>query len=471
VHSDVAGPVGGRRSWLPLFALAAVLCGCGGPIEGPTSPQASAAASPAPAASTGPPNIVVIVADDMGFADLSCYGAPLTKTPNLDRMASEGVRFSQFVVTSPLCTPSRGSLITGLYPPRTGLIGNLPSGYPNEVIDSGVGSGGIRSEDVTLAEALHDRGYFTAAVGKWHMGSQAQYLPLRHGFDTYFGLPSGENVNLVVRGETLAKNPPALEELTRSYTTEAISAIKTVGKSRPFFLYVAYKAPHIPLAVAGEFLGRSKGGLYGDVVEELDWGVGEILKALSEVGVERNTFVFFMSDNGPWLAKGSDAGSAGPLRAGKGTPLEGGIRVPGIAWWPGRAKGGRVLDEPVISIDIFPTAVAMAGGRLPDGQVYYGRDLTGLLTGDVPRLTGSGIDGSRELLTYVAGVGVGIRSGRWKYLRDGFWEVVPTLFDLQTDIGESTSLISARPDIATQLEARLWTLADQISQGVPKPAQ
>jgi arylsulfatase A len=375
------------------------------------------------------------------------------------------------VVTSPLCTPSRGSLITGLYPPKTGLIGNLPSGYPNDVIDSGPGSGGIRSEDITLAEALRERGYFTAAVGKWHMGHQAEYLPLRHGFDTYYGLPSGENVNLIVRGETVIKDGPSLEELTRTYTTEAIAAIRTAGKTRPFFLYVAYKAPHIPLAVTSEFLGKSKGGLYGDSVEELDWGVGEVLKALVEVGVDKNTFVFFMSDNGPWLAQGDQAGSAGPFRNGKGTPLEGGIRVPGIAWWPGRAKGGRVLDEPVISIDLFPTAVAMAGGRLPDGRVYYGRDLTPLLTGEVARLPGTGIDGGRELLAYVAGVAVGLRSGRWKYLDSGFWEVVPTLFDLQVDPGETTSLISTRPDIAKQLEARLNYLAGEISQGVPKPAQ
>jgi arylsulfatase A-like enzyme len=404
---------------------------------------------------------VIILADDMGYGDVGVYGSPLNKTPNIDRLAAEGVRMTDMRVPSALCTPSRAALLTGLYPPRTGLVANLPSGSPTAGI-----SDGIDDDEITLAEAVREQGYTTAMVGKWHLGSTVPHLPTRHGFESYFGISNGDQTFLLLRGAAPVKDPPGLDLITKAYTEEAVSVIRGAPRDRPFFLYLAHRSPHVPLEPASEFRGRSAGGLYGDVVEELDWSVGEVMKAVRERGAaERTTVVLFMSDNGPWLSQGEEAGSPGPYRAGKNSPYEGGVRVPAIAWWPGRYPAGRVVSEPVMSLDVFPTVVAMARGQLSPSRRYYGADLTPLLAGEVSRIPGPGTDGSREMLGYYFGAAVSLRSGRWKLLRPGYWDLVDTLYDLQADAAETTDLYPTRPDVAQPLATRLLDLADEVSRG------
>jgi arylsulfatase A len=451
-----------RRTLGAVLSALTVACGGSTPAAAPTP---TTAAVPSPTPPPGPPNVVIILADDMGYGDLASYGAKLVKTPNLDTLAAEGVRFTDFRVPSALCTPSRGALLTGLYPPRTGLVGNLPSGSPTEGI-----SDGIDDDEITLAQALRDQGYATAMVGKWHLGSTLAHLPTNHGFDSYFGISNGDQTFLLLRNTTLVRDAPGLDQITKAYTQEAVSIIHAADRSRPFFLYLAHRSPHVPLEPAPEFVGKSAGGLYGDVVEELDWSVGQVMQAIRDRGTaERSTFVLFTSDNGPWLSQGDEAGSPGPFRAGKNTPYEGGVRVPAIAWWPGHYPAGRVVSEPVMSLDVFPTVVAMAKGQLSPSRIYYGADLTPLLAGDVSRLPGPGTDGSRELLGYYFGEAVSLRSGRWKFLKPGYWDLVDTLYDLQSDPAETTDLDPTRPEMAAQLSARLATLADVISQGAKKP--
>jgi arylsulfatase len=345
---------------------------------------------------------VIILADDMGYGDLGVYGATLNKTPNLDRLAAEGVRMTDFRVPSALCTPSRAALMTGLYPPRTGLVGNLPSGSPTEG-----DTDGIDDDEITIAGALKERGYTTAAVGV--APRSPSYLPMRHGFDSYFGISNGDQTFLLLRGFTPVKDPPGIDLITKAYTEEAVKIVREAPRDRPFFLYLAHRTPHVPLDVAPEFVGCSAGGAC-DAVEELDWGVGEVMKAVRDRGTaERTTFVVFLSDNGPWLSQGDEAGSSGPFRAGKNTPYEGGVRVPAIAWWPGRYPAGRVVSEPVMSLDLFPTIVAMA-----------------VRTSTAVRATSPALAGSvrlpvqstgRAVLGYYSGAAVSLRSGPWKYLR------------------------------------------------------
>lgn len=456
--------------WRVLLAaatalLAAVGCGGGGAGAASGATPSSPAASPSPTPFSGRPNIVVVLADDLGYGDLSSYGASRIRTPHLDRLAAEGARFTQFYVTAPVCTPSRGSLLTGLYPPRTGLVTQLVSGTE----ESGA-EGGIADGEVTLAEALRDAGYATAMVGKWHLGHKPGFLPTRHGFERYYGIPSGYDLNSLLDGELPVKDPPGLDELTRAYTAVARRDIAE-WKDRPFFLYFSHRAPHVPLAPSSQFAGGSAGGTYGDDVEELDWSVGQLVEALREHGLDRRTLVFFLSDNGPWLAQREQGGSAGPLFSGKGSPFEGGIRVPAIAWWPGRIPAGRTLSEPGTALDLLPTLLSLGGARVPADRVYYGADLLPLLTGSVSRVPGAGIDGGRELLAYVRAEAVSLRSGRFKFVRPGYWSVVPTLFDLEADPGETRDLYAERPELARTLGERLGQLEDEIAQGAPSPVR
>src|SRR5439155_21723390 len=285
------GAVGLGTAVLGAAFLALTTCGGGG--RATPAPSAPATATPQP----GPPTIVLILADDIAYGDLGSYGAPLIRTPNVDRLAAEGVRLTDFRVPSALCTPSRAALLTGLYPPRTGLVGNLPSGSPTEGI-----SDGIDDYQDTVAQALREIGYSTAMVGKWHLGSTLAHLPTAHGFDSYFGISNGNQTFLLLRGTTPVKDPPGLDQITKVYTEEAVTIIREAARDRPFFLYLAHRSPHVPLEPPPEFLGRSAGGRYGDVMEELDWSVGEVMKAVRERGTgERSTFVLFTSDNGPWV--------------------------------------------------------------------------------------------------------------------------------------------------------------------------
>jgi arylsulfatase A-like enzyme len=415
------------------------------------------------------PNLVLILADDLGYGDLSVYGAHEIHTPELDAMAAQGARFTQFYVVAPLCTPSRGSLITGLHPPRTGLTQNLPAGLPSDPGGPGrKGTEGIDEDEVTLAEALRAEGYATGLVGKWHLGHLSEFLPTHHGFDFYYGIPAGESAHLLLCGEAPCTEPVGLDDITRAYTEQAIAFIERV-RDQPFFLMLAHRTPHVPLAVSAEFRGTSARGLYGDVVEELDWSVGQVLLALREAGVGERTLVFVTSDHGPWLAEGDEGGSAGPLRGGKGTPFEGGIRVPALARWPEQIPPGRVITELASTLDLFPTFVALAGGPLPEGRPYGGQDLRALLTGAVDAVPGPGVDGGRELVLYFSDEAVALRSGRYKYLRPGFWWLTPLLFDVESDRGETQDLSLSEPTLAQQLAERLDLLEDRLLQGAKSP--
>jgi len=378
-----------KMSRPPRRALLATTAGVA--LAGVTSPRAWGAAD-------RPPNFVFIFCDDLGYGDLGCYGHDKIKTPVLDRMAAEGLKFTQFYSCAPVCTPSRAALLTGRYQIRSGLTRVLFPGAKT----------GISDYEVTLAEALKSAGYATACVGKWHLGDQPQYLPTRHGFDRYFGIPYSNDMRpcKLLRDEQEVENPAKLDTLTQRYTEEAVKFIAD-SKGKPFFLYLPHTMPHTPLAANPKFAGRSARGLYGDVVEEIDWSTGEILKALKDHGVDDNTIVAFTSDNGPWLIRGEHGGSAGPLRNGKGTTFEGGVREPCIVRWPGRIKPGRVVDRPAIMVDWFPTFVMLAGGKVPQDRIIDGCDIG-------PVLLGAGKRAHEEFFFYAGDTLQAHRSGDWK---------------------------------------------------------
>ena len=348
------------------------------------------------------PNIVIILADDLGWGDLGCYGHPSIRTPNLDRMAAEGMRFTDFYATAEVCTPSRAALLTGRYPIRSGMC------HDKFRVLRRISTGGLPAEEITIAQALKPRGYATACIGKWHLGTYMNdpaHHPRRHGFDYYFGLPHSNDMNPtpaapkgassrleqqaewwaapLYRNETLLEQPADQTTLTRRYTEEAVKFIQE-HRDGPFLLYLAHTFPHVPLSASAQFGGKSGRGLYGDVVEEIDWSAGQILAALRREGLEKNTLVFFTSDNGPWLTQGQAGGSAGLLRDGKGSTWEGGMREPGIAWWPGRIQAGVVTHELACTMDLFTTCVTLAGAEVPKDRVIDGLDLAPLLFGTKP---------------------------------------------------------------------------------------
>ena len=400
-----------------------------------------------------PPNFVVIFCDDLGYGDLGCYGAEKIKTPRIDAMASEGVRFTDFYCAAPVCSPSRAGLLTGRYPIRSGLTRVL---FPQS-------KDGLEAAETTVAEALRKLGYATACIGKWHLGHLPPYLPTRHGFDYYFGLPYSNDMIVearkdpplpLMRNEDIAEAPANQDTLTQRYTEEAVRFIER-SKDKPFFLYVPHSMPHVPLHCSQRFKGHSAGGLYGDVIEEIDWSVGTILDALKQQGLDENTLVIFSSDNGPWLVQGENGGSAGPLREGKGTTFEGGVREPGIFRWPGHIAPNRVEHAPAITLDLFPTFVRLAGGSPPTERPLDGKDISGLLLGTGHR------DGE-EFFYYSGEQLQAIRSGPWKLKRpfEGPIYGKPTkhpalLFDLNEDPGEKNDLAEKHPDIVQRLEARM----------------
>jgi arylsulfatase A-like enzyme len=323
------------------------------------------------------PNFVIILADDLGYGDLGCYGGNI-ETPNLDRMAREGMRFTDFYVAQAVCSASRTALLTGCYPNRVGILGAL--GPASKL--------GISAKEKTIADVLKSRGYTSAIYGKWHLGYQPPFLPTRHGFDDYYGLPYSNDMwpkhptstfpdlPLIEGEKTIALNPDQ-SNLTTSYTKHAVQFIEK-NKDRPFFLYVPHTMPHVPLHVSDRFKGKSKQGLYGDVIMEIDWSVGEILAALKKHNLDDQTLVLFTSDNGPWLSYGNHAGSAGQLREGKGTTWEGGVREPCLVRWPGKVPAGVVCREPGMTIDLLPTLAGLAGAELPELPID-GRDIWPLL--------------------------------------------------------------------------------------------
>ncbi len=407
------------------------------------------------------PNIVILFADDMGYGDLSCYGHPRIRTPNIDSLAREGIRFTSFV-TGSWCVPSRTQLITGRYMPRVKFNGGTGSD----------GKGGLPDSEWTLAEALKDAGYRTHMVGKWHLGyKQKKFLPVNQGFDTWFGLPysndyikpwvqTDEPLGLY-RGEEMIEHPFNQNSLTTRYTKEAVQLIEQSPSEKPFFLYVAYAMPHLPLAVSDDRRGKSNFGLYGDVIEEVDWSVGKILDSLKKKQVNDNTLVFFASDNGPWMAMpprmqqaGNElwhAGSPGPLRGWKGTTYEGGPRVPAMIRWPNQIKSERTSADLVGMPDIYRTMLSVAGAKLPKHKVD-GYDL-------VPFLTGQTSKSPRQEYFYFRGQLQAIRMGQWK-LRT--IEKEPELFHMETDPFERYNRASENQEIVERLHQRMQEMAKEV---------
>ena len=342
-----------------------------------------------------PPNIILIFMDDMGYGDLSCYGALQYRTPNLDKLASEGVRFTNFLSAQAVCSASRAALMTGCYPNRVGISGAL---FPNAKV-------GLNPDETTIAELLKEKGYATGMFGKWHLGDRPEFLPIKQGFDEYVGLPYSNDMwpvgydgkptadtNRRKRNPflPLLHNSDTLQEiktlddqakLTGIYTERAVSFIKK-HKKGPFFVYLPHSMPHVPIAASAKFKGKSKQGTYGDVLMEIDWSVGEIMKTLKESGLDKNTVVIFTSDNGPWLNFGNHAGSSGGLREGKGTSFEGGQRVPCLVRWKGVTPEGIVCNKLTSTIDLLPTIANICGTKLPAKKID-GVDILPLLKGDM----------------------------------------------------------------------------------------
>jgi len=422
-----------------------------------------------------PPNFVIIFTDDQGYADVGCFGAKGFETPNLDRMAAEGVRLTDFYVAAASCTPSRAALMTGCYPQRVSLPHVLG---PKAKI-------GINSEEQTIAEILKPRGYATACYGKWHLGHHPEFLPKRHGFDDYFGLPYSNDMwprhptnksfpDLpLIEGEKIIEYNPDQTKLTTWYTERAVRFIEA-NSDRPFFLYLPHSMPHVPLYVSDKFKGKSKQGLYGDVIMEIDWSVGQILSTLKRLGIDKRTLVIFSSDNGPWLSYGDHAGSAKPLREGKGTTFDGGQREPTIMRWPGKIPAGLVCKEPASAMDVLPTLAKLAGAQLP-ARPIDGKDIWPLMSGK--RRAGS----PHEALFYHRGWALeAVRSGKWKlHLPHGYrtlagrpggtggipakyeqGKIGMALFDLKNDIGEQHEIGAQHPEVVK----RLLSLVDRMRE-------
>ncbi len=415
------------------------------------------------------PNIIIILADDLGYGDLGCYGHPSIRTPNLDQMAAEGLRFTDFYSGAPLCTPSRAALMTGRLPIRSGMAGG-----PGRHVLYPKHSGGLPAEEITIARALKTKGYTTCAIGKWHLGDLPDYLPTMRGFDSFFGLPYSNDSDWVStelrRTESMTQNPdfhsfnvPLMQNtkvierpvdqttLTKRYTEEAIRFMEQ-NKQKPFFLYFAHTFPHVPLFASPEFKGKSPRGRYGDTVEEVDWSVGEVLKWLRQAKLEKNTLVFFTSDNGPWLQKKWNGGSAGLLRDGKAGTWEGGYRVPAIARWPGKVPAG-VTREIASSLDLFSTCVRLAGGKMPDDRPMDSMDMT-------PILFDNGKSKRLVEYYYYGDMLYAVRKGPFKAhftTHDGYSKAdpikhnPPLLHNITEDPSEQFDVASEHPEVVAEL--------------------
>ncbi|MCU0521934.1 MAG: sulfatase [Anaerolineae bacterium] len=416
------------------------------------------------------PNIVLIVADDLGYGDLSCYGSTAIETPTLDGLAAQGARLTGFYACAPLCSPSRAALLSGRYSIRTHVTVPLyPTWSPHELFMNVAGArpygvSGIPEDEVLLPELLKARGYRTGLVGKWHLGDRSPHLPNENGFDLFFGAYYSNSTKpyAIYRNQEVAIPAPADQDvLTQQLTAEAVDFI-TANRGRPFFLTYAQPFPHEPLHASTQARGRSIGGLYGDVVQEIDWSVGRVLSTLDDLGLSENTIVIFTSDNGPWWQ-----GDPGGMRGRKNLPFEGGYRVPFIARWPGVVPAEQVIDGPSMNFDVFPTLLAAAGVAVPDDRAIDGYDMRPLLRGEVDRLHDT-------LYYYKWHRLLGVRQGDWKYLRrhmtdNGGYASLrqgPFLFNLATDPTESYSLLESEPAVAAELEATAAAWDDQMDRNV-----
>ncbi len=430
------------------------------------------------------PNIVIIFTDDQGYADVGVFGAKGFKTPNLDRMAREGCKFTNFHVAQPVCSASRTALLTGCYPNRLGIHGALGPGARH----------GIHDDEMTIAQLLKQKGYATGMAGKWHLGHHPQFLPTHHGFDEYFGLPYSNDMwphhpeakpgayppLPLIEGDQPLKvglGHEDQEQLTTQYTERAVKFIER-NQDRPFFFYLAHSMPHVPLHVSDKFKGKSQQGLYGDVIMEIDWSVGEVLKALKKHKLDDDTLVIFTSDNGPWLSYGNHAGSAEPLREGKGTCWEGGTREPCIMRWPGKIPAGKTSDAMLMTIDLLPTLAKLVGAELPKHRID-GLDVWPVMAGEKnaknPHEAYLSYYEQNQLQAVTSG------DGRWKLQLPHIFRTLagrpggtngiparyeqvkiaePELYDLEQDVRERTNVASEHPEIVK----RLLALAEQARE-------
>jgi arylsulfatase A len=414
----------------------------------------------------GLPNIIIFLTDDQGYADLGSYGAEGFETPHLDQLASEGIRFTNFYVPATVCTPSRAGLLTGRYPKRAGL---------HEAVLFPFSEGGLALEEFTMAEMLKDAGYATAMIGKWHLGHQQKFMPNNQGFDSFFGVPYSNDMDNyyyrnidfqspplpLYRDTTLIESGPDQDYITKRYTDEAVKLIKENSK-KPFFLYVAHSMPHLPLHASPAFKGKSELGLYGDVIMELDWSAGEIIKALKEEGIYDNTIFIFTSDNGPRV------GSAKPLRGIKAQTWEGGQRVPGIITWPSKIPAGIVNDEMVSTLDLFPTLANISGAAIPQTLTMDGKDLSELLINpSTTRLE------ERAFFFYARnGKPEAVRLGKWKLhvnktigwnqKLDGEFQI--SLYDLHNDIAEKQNLAAQFPKVVKRLSLLIDEFDEKLNE-------
>lgn len=415
------------------------------------------------------PNIVIIFADDLGYGDIGAFGHPTIRTPNLDRMAAEGMKFTQFYSAASVCTPSRAALLTGRLPLRSGMASDKRRVlFPDSKL-------GLPQSEITIAEVLKDEGYATAAIGKWHLGHLPEFLPQNHGFDTYFGIPYSNDMDRTVAGpwrkpfwdpkieywnvplmrnEEIIERPAEQHTITKRYTEETIRFMRE-HKDEPFFVYLAHSLPHVPLFTSNDFHQTSQRGLYGDVIEEIDWSVGAILETLRELDLDSRTLVFFTSDNGPWLVFDSHGGSAGLLRGGKGMTWEGGMRVPAIAWWPGTVPAGSVNMHVAGTMDFLPTAAALARTDVPQDRIIDGRNLLPLLSGDSDEPIHDAFFYYRGETLYA------VRMGPWKAHFITEWEYAddterivhdtPELYHLDRDPSEKYNVAAEHPDVIDEI--------------------
>ena len=435
------------------------------------------------------PNFIIIFADDQGYGDLSCFGSKTIRTPNIDRIAKEGRKFTSFMVASPVCTPSRSALLTGCYPKRVGMHQHVL--FPSS-------TKGLNPKEHTIADHLKGQGYATACFGKWHLGHHKEVLPTSNGFDTYFGIPYSNDMNHpdnkgkpkggwagmdilwndpestltkwktpLFEDEKIVELPVDQRTVTRRYTQKSIDFIKA-NKAKPFFVYLPHSMPHIPLYVPDEVRDPDPKKAYINTIEHIDSEVGRLLKTLDDLELVDNTYVIYTTDNGPWLQFRHHGGSAGPLREGKGTTFEGGQRVPCVMRGPG-IPAGTVCDALTGTIDVLPTIASLTGKALPKGKKIDGIDVIGLWKGTIKKSP------RKEFLHYTSRGDIeGLRSGNWKLLvkkprRNNARKVQLHLFDLAKDVGEKNDLAQAKPEIVKELQARMEALDAEITKNARKP--